>query len=150
MPPILRHTTFVDEAPMTALLNQLQSVLLNNSVRGVRFGTSSEDVFQLAYLMSAISNSLPKSEVKKICKDLNIHEKVWMKFLRIVNDSRLNAMRDSNHNLPNSYTALYALSVMNDDEFAAYMYETELNCDTPSRAILDWTRQYRTLCQMAN
>ena len=130
---------------MTALLTQLQSVLLKNSVRGVRFGTTSEDVFQLAYLMSAISNSSPKSEVKKICKDLNIHEKVWMKFLRIVNDLRLNTMRDSNQNLPNSYTALYALAVMNDDEFTAFMYETELNSETPSRDILGWTKVYRAL-----
>ena len=150
MPPCSCHTTFVDEASMTALLTQLQSVLLKNSVRGVRFGTTSEDVFQLAYLMSAISNSSPKSAVKKICKELNIHEKVWLKFLRIVNDSRLNTMRDLNQNLPNSYTALYALAVMDDEEFAAFMYENELNSETPSRAILDWTRHYRSLCQLAN
>jgi len=134
---------------MTDLPTQLQSVLLKNSVRGVRFGTTSEDVFQLAYLMSSISNSFPKSDVKRICKELNIHEKVWLKFLRIVNDLRLHVLRDLKQDLPNSYTALYAIAVMNDEEFEAFMYENELNSETSSRYILDWTRQHRALCQMA-
>ena len=134
---------------MTDLPTQLQSVLLKNSVRGVRFGTTSEDVFQLAYLMTSISNSFPKSDVKGICKELNIHEKVWLKFLRIVNDSRLHVLRDLKQDLPNSYTALYAIAVMNDEEFEAFMYENELNSETSSRYILDWTRQHRALCQMA-
>jgi len=134
---------------MTDLQTQLQSVLLKNSVRGVRFGTTSEDVFQLAYLMTSISNSFPKSDVKGICKELNIHEKVWLKFLRIVNDSRLHVLRDLKQDLPNSYTALYAIAVMNDEEFEAFMYENELNSETSSRYILDWTRQYRALRQMA-
>lgn len=95
------------------LLNLLLSELTANGARGNRFGNTSEDVFHLSQLMSSITASFSKSDVKEIQKSLNIHNKVWLKFLRILNDSRIKVLRDSNYNLPSSYTALYALAVMN-------------------------------------
>jgi len=134
---------------MTDIITQFQSVLMKNSMRGNRFGTTAEDVFQIAYLMSAISNYLPKSDVKNLREDLNIHEKVWQKFVRVSNDPRLNKLRDLNRTLPGCYTALYALSTMKDIEFKAFISEVVLKEDTSSRYILNWTKEFRELCQFA-
>lgn len=133
---------------MNNLPSQLCSELTANGIRGNRFGTTSEDVFNLAQLMSAIKASFSKSDVKDVQKFLNIHPKVWDKFVRILNDPRICKLRDMNANLPASYTALYALAVMKDREFKAFMSENVLKESTSSRSILDWTKDYRELCQM--
>ena len=130
------------------LLNLLLSELTANGARGNRFGNTAEDVFHLSQLMSAISASCSRSDLKEIQKSLNIHTKVWDKFLQILNDSRIKVLRDSNYNLPSSYTALYALVAMNDEEFESYLLETVLDESTSSRSILTWTQNYRALCRL--
>jgi hypothetical protein len=130
---------------MIDLCNLLRLELTQNGVHGNRFGTTAEDVFNLAQLMSAISASFSRSDVKEIQKILNINNKVWGKFLRILNDSRIKVLRESNCVLPSSYTALYAIVVMNFDEFEAYLWENVLEETTTSRSILKWTQNYRSL-----
>ena len=78
------------------LINLLLSELIANGARGNRFGNTAEDVFHLSQLMSAISASCSRSDLKEIQKSLNIHTKVWDKFLQILNDSRIKVLRDSN------------------------------------------------------
>jgi hypothetical protein len=130
---------------MIDLCELLRAELAANGARGNRFGTTSEDVFNLAQLMSAISASFSKSDVKEIQKTFNIHTKVWSKFLLVLNDSRLKVLRESNYNLPSSYSALYALSVMDDEEFESYLKETSIDETTSTRAILGWTQNFRAL-----
>jgi len=133
---------------MIDLCDQLRLELMQNGVRGNRFGTTSEDVFNLAQLMTAISATFSKSDIKEIQNLLNIHVKVWSKFRSIMKDSRIKMLRESNCNLPTSYTALYALVVMNDDEFESYLRENVLEETTSSHFILTWTKNYRALCQL--
>ena len=130
---------------MIDLCELLRAELAANGARGNRFGTTSEDVFNMAQLMSAISASFSKSDVKEIQKTFNIHTKVWGKFLCILNDSRIKVLRESNYDLPASYSALYALSVMDDEEFECYLKENSVDESTSTRSILGWTQNFRSL-----
>jgi hypothetical protein len=133
---------------MKNLILSLQNILMANGVAGQRFGNTSDDVFQIAQIMSELNSVCTKDEVQTIQTSLNIHPKVWQKFGRILNDSRLAKMHEQGKTLPGSYTALYALSVMKGIEFRAFMYENILKQNTSTRFIIDWNKEYREMCQL--
>jgi len=55
-------------------------------------------------------------------------------------DQKLGSIKD---HLPASYTALYALVVMKDEELKAAEAEGVIKSSASSRSILDWTKAYR-------
>jgi hypothetical protein len=70
---------------------------------------------------------------------------VWRRLFSIAKDRRLPPLVK---NLPSSYTALYALVVMSDEELKAALQDGLLNrskekSPISSRSILDWTKAYR-------
>ena len=134
---------------MIDLCAQLQNELTQNGVRGNRFGTTTQDVFNLAQLMSAIKAHFTKSDVEEVQKLLNINPKVWDKFLRIMNDPRISQLRYLDYKLPTSYTALYALAVMDDGELNEFLNDNTLDETISSRYILEWTKTYRILAHFA-
>jgi len=106
-----------------------------------RFGATAADVLETAALIAAAAQEWEPSAVAFFQEEQKIHKKVWDKLLAIHRDSRLKALQDF---LPASYTALYALVVMKDEELNAAVADGLLKTKVlSSRAILEWTKAYR-------
>jgi hypothetical protein len=107
-----------------------------------RFGRTALDVLETAALVAAADQDWDKSAVRDFQRDQEIHPKVWGKLVAIAKSKNLEKvpMKD----LPASYTALYALVVMSDEELAAAQSEGVLDIKPlSSRALLEWTKAYR-------
>jgi hypothetical protein len=106
-----------------------------------RFGSTATAVLETAALIAAADQDWEKSTVTAFQDQQKIHKKVWDKLIGIHRDQRLRPLQDS---LPASYTALYALVVMKDEELDAAISDDLLKKkNLSSRAILDWTKAYR-------
>ena len=106
-----------------------------------RFGTTAAEVLETAALVATADQEWDKGTVATFQKEQKIHAKVWSKLVAIHKDQRLREHRDQ---LPASYTALYAIVVMSDEEFNAAVANDLLKAvNLSSRAILDWTKAYR-------
>ncbi len=106
-----------------------------------RFGATATAVLETAALIAAADQDWDKSTVTAFQDQQKIHKKVWDKLIAIHRKTSLRSLQDS---LPASYTALYALVVMKDEEMDAAISDDLLKTkNLSSRAILDWTKAYR-------
>ncbi len=110
-----------------------------------RFGATAAAVLETAALVAAADADWGKDTVLAFQEEHQIHPKVWGKLIAIYRDRRLVPIQER---LPASYTALYALVVMSDEELAAALKEgllqrREGQRPISSRSILDWTKAYR-------
>jgi len=110
-----------------------------------RFGRDGAAVLVTAGLVAAANASWDKGAINTFQDNQKLHPKVWDKLVAIHKDQRLGAIKEL---LPASYTALYALVVMKDDELKAALQDGLLNRSKEegpisSRSILDWTKAYR-------
>ena len=111
-----------------------------------RFGSTAAEVLDNAALIAVADQRWDKSAVRDFQRDQDIHQKVWGKLVAIAKSKNLEKV--PKQDLPVSYTALYALVVMKEQELAAALKEGLLQ-RTPgqgpisSRAILDWSKAYR-------
>jgi|LauGreDrversion4_2_1035121.scaffolds.fasta_scaffold296946_2 hypothetical protein len=107
-----------------------------------RFGSTVDAVLATADLIAAADQDWDKSAVSDFQRDQEIHPKVWGKLVAIAKSKNLEKV--PRKNLPASYTALYALVVMSDEELEAAQSEGVLDIKPlSSRALLDWTKAYR-------
>jgi hypothetical protein len=94
-----------------------------------------------AGLVAAANASWDKGTIGTFQDNQKLHPKVWDKLVAIHKDQKLRPIKDL---LPASYTALYALVVMSDEEFSAAVAEEDLvTAGASSRSLLDWTKAYR-------
>lgn len=106
-----------------------------------RFGRTGAEVLDTAALIATADASWDKDTARAFQKEQQIHPKVWGKLISIHRDRRLLPLQE---HLPASYTALYALVVMSDEELEAAQREDVLKIKPlSSRAVLDWTKAYR-------
>ena len=106
-----------------------------------RFGRNGAAVLVSAGLVAAANASWDKGTISTFQDNQKLHPKVWDKLVAIHKDQRLPPYQEE---LPASYTALYALVVMSDEEFSAAVAQELLKeKKLSSRAILDWTKAYR-------
>jgi hypothetical protein len=106
-----------------------------------RFGRDGAGVLVTAGLVAAANASWDKGAISTFQDNQKLHPKVWDKLVAIYKDQRLRAIKDL---LPASYTALYALVVMKDEELKAAVAEKDLvTPGASSRSLLDWTKAYR-------
>lgn len=106
-----------------------------------RFGATAAEVLETAALIAAADQDWDQRTIAAFQEQHQIHPKVWGKLVAIHKDRRLLPYQEQ---LPSSYTALYALVVMSDEEFAAAVSDELLKTKKlSSRAILDWTKAYR-------
>ena len=106
-----------------------------------RFGATAAEVLGTAELIAAADQDWDKATIAAFQKEQEVHPKVWGKLVAIHKKQRLKDYLDQ---LPASYTALYALVVMSEDEFSAAVDAELLKTkNLSSRAILDWTKAYR-------
>jgi len=108
-----------------------------------RFGSTAEEVLEVASLIAAAHDNWERGTITAFQDQQKIHAKVWGKLVTIAR--RSDALQALPHkDLPASYTALYALVVMNPKERAAAVSEGLLERkELSSRVILDWTKAYR-------
>ena len=107
-----------------------------------RFGSTVDAVLATAALIAAADQDWDKSAVRDFQQDQEIHPKVWGKLVAIAKSKNLEKVPKKD--LPASYTALYALVVMSDEELKAAQSEGVLDIKPlSSRALLDWTKAYR-------
>jgi hypothetical protein len=106
-----------------------------------RFGMNGAAVLVTAGLVAAANASWDKGTIGTFQDNQKLHPKVWDKLVAIHKDQKLRPIKDL---LPASYTALYALVVMSDEEFSAAVAEEDLvTAGASSRSLLDWTKAYR-------
>jgi hypothetical protein len=106
-----------------------------------RFGSTVDAVLATAASIAAADQDWDKSAVRDFQRNQEINPKVWGKLVAIAKSKNLEKVPKKD--LPASYTALYALVVMSDDELAAALTEEVVTASASSRSILDWTKAYR-------
>ena len=111
-----------------------------------RFGSTAAEVLETASLIAAADQDWGKSAVRDFQRDQEIHPKVWGKLVAIAKSRNLRSLPEED--LPASYTALYALVVMKEEELSAALEEGLLQRaprqgPISSRSILEWTKAYR-------
>ena len=107
-----------------------------------RFGRNGAAVLVTAGLVAAANASWDKGTIGTFQDNQKLHPKVWDKLVAIARCENLKVLPEKY--LPASYTALYALVVMSEDEFSAAVDAELLKTkNLSSRAILDWTKAYR-------
>ena len=105
-----------------------------------RFGRDGAAVLVTAGLVAAANASWDKGTIGTFQYNQKLHPKVWDKLVAIHKDQRLLPIKDL---LPASYTALYALVVMKDEELKAAGADGVIKSNASSRSLLDWTKAYR-------
>jgi len=105
-----------------------------------RFGGKGAGILETAGLVAAADDSWDKGTISTFQDNQKLHPKVWDKLVAIHKDQKLGSIKD---HLPASYTALYALVVMKDEELKAAEAEGVIKSSASSRSILDWTKAYR-------
>ena len=82
-----------------------------------RFGSDGAEVLVTAGLVAASNASWDKGTIGTFQDNQKLHQKVWDKLVAIARSENLKGLPEKS--LPASYTALYALVVMKDEEFSA-------------------------------
>ena len=107
-----------------------------------RFGKNGAAVLVTAGLVAAANASWDKGTIGTFQDNQKLHPKVWDKLVAIARSENLKGLPEKS--LPASYTALYGLVVMSDEEFSAAIAEEDLvTAGASSRSLLDWTKAYR-------
>ncbi len=108
-----------------------------------RFGGDAEKVLETARLIAEANNAWDKGTIAAFRDAQKLNHQVWDKLVSIARSTNLSALPQKEL-LPASYTALYALVVMSDEEFSAAVVEEDLvTAGASSRSLLDWTKAYR-------
>ena len=106
-----------------------------------RFGKDAAGVLETARLIEAANGAWDKETVRNFLGEQKLNPQVWDKLLGIAKSKNLEEVPQKD--LPASYTALYALVVMKEEELAAALQEGVVRARASSRSILDWTKTYR-------
>ncbi len=106
-----------------------------------RFGSTATEVLETAALVAAANADWDKSTIASFQEEQKIHQKVWGKLVSIARSQNLQSVPAEE--LPASYTALYALTVMSPGELQAALKEGLVRSNASSRLILEWTKAYR-------
>ena len=105
------------------------------------YGKTAPEVLGTAALIAAADSSWSHDQIQQFQTQAEMHPKVWEKLCSIARDTRLKQVPQSS--LPGTYTALYALVVLSDQEWDAALQEGIVQPKASSRSLLEWTRQQR-------
>jgi hypothetical protein len=106
-----------------------------------RFGSTAKAVLETAALIAAVHSDWDKSTIAAFQKEQDIHPKVWGKLVSLAQSKNLRSLPEED--LPASYSALYAIEVMKQEELSAALKEGLVRSNASTRSILDWTKAYR-------
>lgn len=105
------------------------------------YGKTAAEVLGTTALVAAADSSWSHEQIQQFQTQAEMHPKVWEKLCSIARDTRLKQVPESS--LPGTYTALYALVVLSDQEWDAAVQEGIVQPHASSRSLLEWTRQQR-------
>jgi len=104
------------------------------------YGNTAAEVLQTCALVAQYADEHTPDQIKEFQKQVEINPQVWSRLIALHKDKRLKAHVER---LPRSYTALYAISRMRDEEFEAAVQQGIIHPEGSSHSILKWTKQNR-------
>ena len=126
------------------MLPPTQESLHEHLLKGgvARYGTTGEEVLATCSLIATASKDWSAEQIKEFQQSEDLNSKVWDKLVAIGKNERLHSF-DTNK-LPGSYTALYALVTLSQEEWLEALRDEVVFATAPARLILDWTRRFRS------
>lgn len=104
------------------------------------YGNTAAEVLETCALVAQYADEHTPDQVKAFQERVEINPQVWSRLIALHKDKRLKAHVDR---LPRSYTALYAISRMQDQEIDAAVEQGIIHPEASSHSILKWTKQNR-------
>ena len=106
------------------------------------YGNTAAEVLETCALVRQYAEDHTPEQIKAFQKQVDINPQVWSRLIALHKDQRLKAHVER---LPRSYTALYAISRMKDEEFEAAVQQGIIHPESSSHSILKWTKQNRLI-----
>jgi hypothetical protein len=104
------------------------------------YGRSAREVLETCALAAEYAQEHTPDQVKAFQEKVEINPQVWLRLLAIHRDERL---KKHVEHLPASYTTLYAIHRMSDEEVEAAVQQGVITPTASSHAILSWTKDFR-------
>ena len=104
------------------------------------YGNSAAEVLETCALVAEYAHEHTPDQIKAFQKKVAINPQVWSRLLALHRDERL---KKHTEHLPPSYTALYAIHRMKDEEIDAAVQQGVITPTASSHTILVWAKQNR-------
>jgi hypothetical protein len=114
---------------------KLETLLLKGD-----YGRSAAEVLETCALVAEYTQEHTPDQVKAFQEKVSINSQVWLRLLALHRDERLK--RHLEH-LPASYTTLYAIHRMSDEEVEAAVQQGVIHPRASSHTILSWSKEIR-------
>jgi hypothetical protein len=119
----------------TVRFSRLKTSLLERD-----YGRSAKEVLETCALVAEYAHEHTPDLIKAFQETVAINPQVWLRLLALDRDERLKKYIE---HLPPSYTALYAIHRMKDEEIDAAVQQGVITPTASSHAILAWAKQNR-------
>ena len=106
------------------------------------YGNTAAEVLRTCALVAEYVQEHTPEQVKAFQEEVGINPQVWSRLIALHKDSRLKKHLE---HLPSSYTALYAISRMQDEEVDASIQQGVIHPSASSHSILKWTKENRLI-----
>lgn len=106
------------------------------------YGSTAEEVLVTCSQVAKYAEKSSAQEIKELQKRVNINPQVWTRLILLSKDCRL--WQNCNR-LPASYSTLYAVSRLTNEEFQLALDRLIIHTQTSSHSILAWTKEIRSL-----
>lgn len=114
--------------------------LLLISLQTRDYGNTAAEVLQTCALVAEFAQEHTPAQIKAFQGKVQINPQVWSRLIALHKDSRLKKHLE---HLPASYTALYAIHRLKDEELEAAIQQGVITPTASSHWILSWVKQNR-------
>ena len=104
------------------------------------YGNTAREVLQTCALVAEYAREHTPHQIWELCDKSRHNPQVWGRLLALHRDERLKKHLD---HLPNSYTTLYAIHRMSDEELEAAVQQGVIHPGASSHTILKWSKEFR-------
>jgi hypothetical protein len=104
------------------------------------YGRSAREVLETCALVAEYAQEHTPDQIKAFQEKVKINPQVWLRLIALHRDQRLKKHLE---HLPISYTTLYAIHRMRDEEIDAAVQQGVIHPKASSHGILSWSKQYR-------
>jgi len=118
-------------------MNSVQLVKAAKDLASRGYGESAASVLNTGKRLAEIQEKISADDFRVFRDQVAWHPKVFSKVLTIGKDSRLTKYCKD---LPDSYSAIYALALLTDEDFAAAVKEGVVSSTASVRFITDWSK----------
>ena len=104
------------------------------------YGNNAVEVLRTCALVAEYASEHTPDQIKAFQENVGINPQVWLRLLALHRDERLKKHLE---HLPTSYTALYAIHRMKDEEIDAAVQQGVIHPKASSYTILNWSKEFR-------